>query len=210
MVLMAIADDNYNFIYANYRAKGRSSDSGIFQETSFYNALLENSLKLPQPEPITQGGTEMPYVIVGDSAFALTENIMKPYPGIHERGSKKRIFNYRLSRARRIIENVFGILCVVFRVFTKPIPLKPANCELVVIARVYLHNFLRRNSVSRSIYTPPQKLESSWRRELSSFPMIDLQRRGRPASQSALCIREQFADYFITPEGRVPWQNNVA
>ncbi|XP_047517486.1 protein ANTAGONIST OF LIKE HETEROCHROMATIN PROTEIN 1-like [Pieris napi] len=175
MVLMAIADGNYNFIYANYGAKGRSSDSGIFQETPFYNALLENSLKLPRPEPITQGGTEMPYVIVGDSAFALTENIMKPYPGIHERGNKKRIFNYRLSRARRIIENVFGILCVVFRVFTKPIPLKPANCELVVIAYVYLHNFLRRNSVSRSIYTPPETfdfedsegnlLEGSWRRE---------------------------------------------
>ncbi|CAH2088483.1 unnamed protein product [Euphydryas editha] len=134
MVLLAIADGNYNFIYANCGAKGRSSDSGIFQETSLYNALLENSLKLPRLERITQGGPKMPFIIVGDSAFALTENIMKPYPGIHERGNKKCIFNYRLSRARRIIENVFGILCVVFRVFTKPIPLKPANCELVGLA----------------------------------------------------------------------------
>ncbi|CAH2088473.1 unnamed protein product [Euphydryas editha] len=115
---------------------------------------------------------------------------MKPYPGIHERRNKKRIFNYRLSRARRIIENDFGILCVVFRVFTKPIPLKPANCELVVIACVYLHNFLRRNSVSRSMYTPPQ-----------TFYIED---------SEAFCIREQFANYFISPEGSVPWQNNVA
>lgn len=63
MVLLAIADGNYNFIYANYGAKGRSSDSGIFQETPFYNALLENSLKLPRPEPITQGGPEIPMLL---------------------------------------------------------------------------------------------------------------------------------------------------
>ncbi|RVE51453.1 hypothetical protein evm_003854 [Chilo suppressalis] len=159
MVLMVIADGNYNFIYANYGAKGRSSDSGIFQETPFYNALLESSLKLPRPEPITQGGTEMPYVIVGDSAFALTENIMKPYPGIHEHGNKKRIFNYRLSRARRIIENAFGILCVVFRVFTKPIPLKPANCELV--GRICLFCSSRENQIPHKNAAPNIEMSES-------------------------------------------------
>lgn len=139
LVLLAIVDAEYNFVYVNCGAKGKSSDSGVFQETSFYKALNEQQLNLPDPEPLTQDGPNIPYVFVGDSAFALSENMMRPYPGIHEKGSLKRIFNYRLSRARRIVENVFGIMSVVFRVFRKAIPLRPVNAELVVMACVYLN-----------------------------------------------------------------------
>ena len=48
----------------------------------------------------------IPYVLV---AFAMRLNIMKPYA---QRGLTmvQRVFNYRLSRARCIIENVFGIM----------------------------------------------------------------------------------------------------
>ena len=49
----------------------------------------------------------MPYVIVGDEAFPLQNHLMRPYPG---RGcpEDQQVFNYRLSRARRIVENAFG------------------------------------------------------------------------------------------------------
>lgn len=67
----------------------------------------------------------MPYVFVEDDAFALTTRMLKPYPGVHDKGSSKRIFHYRLSRARRVVENVFGILASVFRIFSKPILLEP-------------------------------------------------------------------------------------
>ena len=51
----------------------------------------------------------LPYVMVGDEGFPLKKFLLRPYPGryiSHERS----IFNYRLSRARRTIENTFGIL----------------------------------------------------------------------------------------------------
>lgn len=60
------------------------------------------------------------YVFLGDEAFALNENLMKPFSGTHRKGSAERIFNYRLSRARRVVENVFGICSAVFRVLRKP------------------------------------------------------------------------------------------
>lgn len=216
LVLLAIVDAEYNFVYVNCGAKGKSSDSGVFQETSFYKALNEEQLSLPDPEPLAQGGPSLPYVLVGDSAFALSENMMRPYPGIHEKGSLKRIFNYRLSRARRIVENVFGIMSVVFRVFRKAIPLRPVNAELVVMACVYLHNFLRRNTSSTAMYTPNTTfdfedaahnvVEGSWRRELTDNNMRNLRRQGRPPSQSAQAIRNHFAEYFCSAQGSVPWQ----
>lgn len=216
IVLLAIVDASYNVIYANCGAKGRASDSGIFQETSFYQRMVEHRLNFPNQETISPDGPDLPYVILGDSAFPLSENLMRPYPGIHNRGTMKRIFNYRLCRARRVVENVFGILCVVFRVFRKPIPLKPEKCELIVMACLYMHNFLRRNKQSRALYTPPMTfdfedsdhnvIEGAWRREytVEGTSILELERRPRNSARTATIIRDQFGEYFMSERGSLP------
>jgi hypothetical protein len=59
-----------------------------------------------------------PHVIVGDEAFPLKTYLMRPYPGSKSKGNnEKSIFNYRLSIARRVVENAFGILSQKFPVF---------------------------------------------------------------------------------------------
>ena len=63
---------------------------------------------MPGPEAIGDDPTQIPYVFVGDEAFPLKAYLMRPYPGRSLDSQAKRVFNYRLSRARRVVENAFG------------------------------------------------------------------------------------------------------
>ncbi len=131
IVLFTMVDAEYNFTYINVGANGSASDSTIFQETPLFKSLENNTLGIPEK-----------YVIVRDSIFPLKEYLMKPY-GSRKRNPKKIVFNYRLSRATRIVENPFGILTWRFHVFTRPVELKLTTVDQVVLATCYLHNWLR-------------------------------------------------------------------
>ncbi|CAB4002772.1 Hypothetical predicted protein [Paramuricea clavata] len=71
-------------------------------------AVAENQLNLPPPASI-QGIVSFTiyYYIVGDDAFLMSKHLMKLYPHRHL-DKEKRVFNYRLSRARRVVENAFA------------------------------------------------------------------------------------------------------
>jgi len=102
------------------------------------------NLQLPAPKPLSSVG-DMPYVFVANKAFLLRCNIMRPYPG-NRLSDAQRIFNYRLSRARRIVENAFGILAARWRIYHRTIQQHPDVVDDVVKASCVLHNcFLKRN-----------------------------------------------------------------
>lgn len=217
---MAIADADYRVRYADVGCQGRISDGGVFASTTFHKKLYNNELAVPNPAPISVNSQphDAPFVLVADDAFALSTKLMKPFPGPYPKGSIERVFNYRLSRARRIIENVFGLLATVFRVFRKPISLHPKKVESVVLSCISIHNFLRRDAKSVRAYTPPgtfdvEDLETgiitpgSWRSDDNC--LLDLQRVPRNAPQEAKEVRKIFGQYFVS-DGKVPWQDKFA
>ncbi|XP_049700170.2 uncharacterized protein LOC126055353 [Helicoverpa armigera] len=130
IVLLALVDSQYNFMFADIGCQGRISDGGVFTNSILWNKMCTNSLNLPPPHPLPGSNIDVPYVFLGDGAFALSEHLMKPYPDQHNIGSAKREFNKRLSSARVVVENTFGILAARFRVFRKPIPLQPQRLAL--------------------------------------------------------------------------------
>lgn len=140
---------------------------------------------------------------------------MKPFEGNPPYGSCERIFNYRLSRARRVVENVFGIMSSVFSVLRKPMLLEPEIATKVVLSIVHLHNFLRRSNTSLQIYMPPGCVDiemdghfqpGSWRNEETSS-LTPIRAVPRRAADQPKSIRLHLAHHFITNE-ILPWQND--
>lgn len=220
IVLFAAVDSNYNFIYINCGCQGRISDGGVFNNSNLYTKIQNKSLNLPQPRAFPMRNKEIPYYFIGDEAFALSENIMKVYSGHHRKGTKERVYNYRLCRARRVVENVFGIMSAVFRVLRKPMLLQPENATLVVNALAHLHNFLRINRRSRDLYTPPGSFDrdnlgvitpGSWRADIEeNTGLMYLEDEQQETAQIVPQeIREEISNY-CSQEGAVPWQNEYA
>lgn len=186
-------DDDYCFSYIDIGCNGRASDGGVFERSGLKQALENRYL-------------------VGDAAFPLKKYLMKPFPTRATR--REKVFNYRLSRARRIVENAFGILVSRFRIFESCIALKPEKVDVIVLAACSLHNWLRKTTntyiTQRCVdYEDIQLctiINGSWRDHLQTRNLSGT--RNNRSSREALLIRNKYADLFITTEA-VPWQDRL-
>nr|CAI5847438.1 unnamed protein product [Callosobruchus analis] len=216
VVLMALCDANYCITYVNIGSPGRMSDGGIFQNCKLSEYMENGNINFPPDNVLPSTQKKQPHVIVADNAFPLKNNLMVPYPGLHDKGSEKRIFNYRLSRARRLIENVFGIMAAVFRILRMPMMLCPDKANKIIKTCVLLHNFLRRSATSRTSYSPQGTFDDeqngkfipgSWRSDneglVSLKPLHSVPRRSRLEAET---VRQAFSHYFLNT-GKVSWQN---
>lgn len=203
IILMAIVDHDYCFAYVDIGSYGRNADSGVLQNSTLY-PLLENNSLLPN------GG-----FLVADDAFPLKTYILKPYSKTPTMAEK--IFNYRLSRARRIVENGFGIIASRFRILQKPIQVKEETAVKIIKTACTLHNWLRKSSPNA--YTPPGSIDyednvnftvnlGQWRREVNALPSINRSRVNNRSKAIAEKLRDKYRDYF-NGEGAVSWQNDM-
>jgi hypothetical protein len=123
-------------------SSGRNADGGVFAESEFGKALENENLHLPQPGSLPKKPTDRcPYLFIADDAFPLKKWLMKPHPGKFL-SEEKKIFNYRLSRARQVIENAFGIAAARWRVLRKPIQASARKVASITKATCALHNYL--------------------------------------------------------------------
>lgn len=212
IILMGIADAAYKLLYVNVGCNGRCSDGGVFNCCSFVRAMECGQLGLPPAKPLPGRNLPVPYVLVADDAFALRLNVMKPFSK-RDLHMMERVHNYRLSRARRIIENVFGIMSARFRVLRKPIALDDVKTKQVTLACCVLHNYLI--TTNKQKYAPPHTFDryddhgklisGDWRQqETLNETFFPLQAHLHD-SLNAQEVRAEFADYFVN-EGELDWQ----
>ena len=94
ILLMAVSDAKYKFTIIDIGDFGSHSGGGVFGNSCFGRALNENQFSLPPPSPIINVNESLPHCFVGDEAFPLKTNIMRPYPGHKLPDDKK---NFQLS-----------------------------------------------------------------------------------------------------------------
>lgn len=198
VVLMAIVNANYEFIMCDFGINGRISDGGVLKATKFYEKLANNELPIPHAKAPDNARTVLPYVFVGDEAFTLRKDFLKPFAQKHL-NHDRRIFNYRLSRARRVVENVFGIMASRFRIFHVAINMKLENIDAVVMACCVLHNFLRKKEGQLNNQPNDSDMEN-----MSHFTDLEKGHDRRPREE-AKEVREKFLQYFLG-DGAVSWQ----
>lgn len=203
---MAISGAKQEFLMVDIGAPGRHSDGGVFAHSAMGKRFQNNTMFVPPPEKVSEFGPELPYVLVGDEAFALQEFLMKPYLRRNNLSLKERVFNYRLSRARRIVETSFGIISAVWRIFKTPLRTQLPTSIKIIKACACLHNFILKYDPNRLRIINTADSKDAYE---NCFTDLPLQEENGPMVQGAAKSREDFASYFLTT-GALKFQWNKA
>jgi len=188
IVLLAVVDPYYKFMVVDIGSYGRHSDSAIFENSAFFQQYIDGKTILPS-KPLPGTDNPVPHVFIGDEGFALQTYLMRPYPKATMISDiKKKNFNMRLSRARRVVENAFGILAMKWRAFLRSIETDVKTAECIVKAACCLHNYIMIKNNNTFIESEEQ---TETIRALS-----DMRSTNRRTNTAAFEIREQFASYF--------------
>ena len=205
IVLLAVASADYRFVMVDIGAYGSSNDSGVLNNTALFKCLKKKKLGIPPSKqlPNDTKETHVPHVLLGDEAFPLRCDMMRPFAR-NTLTNERRIFNYRLSRARKVVEMAFGILANQWRIFHQRIYLHPDNVTTVVKATVLLHNILT---------VPTDKVRTDVidnRSEIPHDAFQDLANVGSRPATAANDVRNYFTEYFNSAAGSVEWQTDYA
>ncbi|KAK3929699.1 Protein ALP1-like [Frankliniella fusca] len=225
LTFMAVSNAKHQFLIVESGASGKRSDANIFYRSAFFSKLTHRKLNIPPPCPVSGLNNDLPFFFIGDNAYPLFENFAVPFKGNNLK-DEEMVYNYRLSRARRIVENAFGVMCSMFRIFFRPIEGSPALVRSVIMCCLALHNFHLQDEESippsRRRYNPEKYadyvredgklIEGRWRNERPAserslfrdlVSMVSKQADPR-AAVKGVELREMLLRYFILKS--VPWQ----
>ncbi|XP_072006661.1 uncharacterized protein [Engystomops pustulosus] len=195
LVLLAIADSKLNFICIEMGSYGSTNNARILESSHMGQSFLTSHLEIPNPQPLSPNTPPLPFVFIGDEAFGIKSQLMRPFCN---RGltASKRIFNTRLSRARRVVECAFGLLTNHWRILRTAMCLKISTVDDVVKACCVMHNFLNKPISSFVESVPNHECVPVNTRSTCNCSVV-----------SGWRVRDCFTNYFVSEDGYVPWQD---
>ena len=134
---MGLVGANKRFLWAGVGAPGSVHDStlkssSIFNEIESGNVLPNKVLSLPRYG-------EIPFTMVGDSAFPARSWLLKAYPDT-TKDQKEKYFNIKLRPAHVVSEHAYGMLKGRWHMVYKKMECRKSNATSVIMACIALHN----------------------------------------------------------------------
>ena len=117
---------------------GRVHDARVFANSALYRKGQDGQLLPNWTESIS--GVDIPLVILGDPAYPLLPWLMKAYPDNGRLSQQQKVFNYRLSHARVVVEHAYGRLKGRWRCLLKRLDVSVQDVPELVAACCVLHN----------------------------------------------------------------------
>ncbi len=213
IILLALVDGDYNFLWVDVSQKGSSSDAQIFNQCELKEAIEDRTIVFPPEDPLPKDDRSMPYFILGDNAFTLKTWLRKPFSQLNMT-DEQRIFNYRLSCGRWFVENAFGILANHFQCLLSPLTQKPVMVKSIVLAWVCLHNLIcmryqgLQNALLEQEDYQHHDIPGEWRNG-ANMQDVDNRVHGNRTTIKAKKQREYLKLYFNSLAGYVPWQDRM-
>ncbi|XP_033104701.1 uncharacterized protein LOC117107204 [Anneissia japonica] len=164
---------------------GSVHDARIFNLSPLSTKLRDGTLF--RPESIVQiEGSAVPLMIIGNPAYPLLPNLMRPLIGRGNLNREKTLYNYKLSATRMTVEKAFGRLKGRWRLLLKENEHEITNLRSIVQTCCTWHNICEASNVAY-----PQALDEVV--ELDG-PMEQIRRQQPTASGER--IRDSLVRYF--------------
>ena len=138
IVIQAVVDHKYIFRDIMIGWPGSVHDARILAHSKLYHKATKKEILNTNSHHIQ--GIDITPFLLGDSAYPLSNWLMKPFPHNSALTNAQKNFNYRLSRARIVVENAFGRLKARWRRLIKQSDMDVANMPHIVAACCVLHN----------------------------------------------------------------------
>ena len=196
VILLALVDAKYRFIWAALGAPGNTHDFTYFQSTRLWENITEERV-LPEKFQFI-GDVHVPPMILGDGTFPMKSWVCKPY-GDAVLTEKKRYFNYCLSRARMVSECAFGKLKSRFRVLHRRCESSKESVKAMGLAAVVLHNICisAGDILPRSMDLTVDPATNKRRDEIASIlDLTDRHQKNYISDSSARSIRQALMELF--------------
>ena len=167
MVVQAVVDHDYLFRDICVGWPGSVHDARIFINSHIYKRITQDNILAGRER--TLSGCQVPVCIIGDSAYPMQTWLMKPFADNSSLTLEQKCFNYRLSRARIVVENAFGRLKARWRRLMKRNDMTTENIPSVISVCCILHNLCEIHGETFDSWLQIQN-ETDYQQPVSSSP----------------------------------------
>jgi hypothetical protein len=137
IIMLAVVNASLQFTYVNVGAPGRCNDSSVYTRSTLFDVVQHD---IYAKQYLNMGGRNVQAHLIADSAFPISQTLMKPYPEKTNMPRQQSLFNYRLSRTRCAVERAFGGLKNRFRCLHKKLEYDINNSINIIKATTIIHN----------------------------------------------------------------------